>query len=82
MEDDNIQRYRSIDRIYTTGEIARIWEVSIKSVIKCIDSGHLKAVRFTTKGFRRVSNSDLVDCMVNHNIPLNGLDRYVRERED
>lgn len=78
---EDIKRYRLIERAYTTGEIACIWGVSVQSVKKCIDEGYLRAFTLPQSGWRRVANSELVDVMIAHNIPLSGLDRYVHERK-
>ena len=60
--------------VYTTGEVARICNVSQQTVIRCFDSGKLKGFRVPGSRFRRIPRESLIQFMREHNIPLDRLD--------
>lgn len=55
--------------LYTTGEIARLCQVTKRTVIKWIDSGKLKAHRLPGGRHRRVAARDLAEFMKGYGIP-------------
>ena len=56
-------------RFLTTGEIAKICEVSPKTVIAWIERKQLQSFRIG-KGPRKVTLSDLFDFLVSRNFPV------------
>ncbi|MGR3310500.1 MAG: response regulator [Candidatus Brocadiales bacterium] len=56
--------------IFTTGEVARICNVSSPTVIKWVDSGMLKGFRIPGSKARRVARKDLLVLMNEHGMPL------------
>jgi excisionase family DNA binding protein len=63
---------------YTTGEIARLCQVTKRTVITWIDSGKLKGYRMPGGGHRRVAAADLLAFMKGHGIP--DLERHLPRR--
>ncbi|HHT9125223.1 MAG TPA: response regulator [Candidatus Brocadiia bacterium] len=59
--------------VLTSGEVARICNVSSPTVIKWIDSGMLKGFRIPGSKARRVARKDLLAFMVEHGMPLENL---------
>ena len=63
---------------YTTGDVARICNVTKRTVIKWIDGGKLKGYRIPGSTHRRVSASSLREFLRAHKIP--NYDSLVRRR--
>jgi two-component system, OmpR family, response regulator RpaA len=63
---------------YTTGDIARLCQVTKRTVITWIDSGKLKGYRIPGGRHRRVAAADLATFMKSHGIP--DLERYLPRR--
>lgn len=63
---------------YTTGDIARLCQVTKRTVITWIDSGKLKGYRIPGGRHRRVAAPDLVAFMKGHGIP--DLERHLPRR--
>lgn len=63
---------------YTTGEIARLCQVTKRTVITWIDAGRLKGFRIPGGRHRRVAAPDLADFMKLHAIP--DLERHLPRR--
>lgn len=63
---------------YTTGEIARLCQVTKRTVITWIDGGRLKGFRIPGGRHRRVAARDLAAFMKSHGIP--DLDRHLPRR--
>lgn len=61
-------------RSLSTGEVAKITQSSVQSVIRWIDTGMLKAWRVPGSRFRRVEEGNLRAFMARHNIPLEYLE--------
>ncbi len=59
--------------VYTTGEVARICNVSQQTVIRCFDSGRLKGFRVPGSRFRRIPRDALIQFMKENDIPLDKL---------
>jgi len=66
--------------IYTTGEVARICNVTIRTVIKWFESGELKGFKIPNSRDRRIPREDLIVFMEKHNIPLNQLNQDRKRR--
>ena len=60
--------------VFTTGEVARICNVTIRTVIRWIDSGRLKGYRIPGSRDRRVTRRELVRFLRRHDLPLGPLD--------
>jgi excisionase family DNA binding protein len=63
---------------YTTGEIARLCQVTKRTVITWIDGGRLKGFRIPGGRHRRVAARDLAAFMKSHGIP--DLERHLPRR--
>ena len=63
---------------HTTGEIARLCQVTKRTVITWIDSGKLKGYRIPGGRHRRVTPADLAEFMKGHGIP--DLERFLPRR--
>lgn len=63
---------------YTTGDIARLCQVTKRTVITWIDSGKLKAYRIPGGRHRRVTAADLAEFMKGHGLP--NLERLLPRR--
>jgi len=63
---------------YTTGEIARLCQVTKRTVITWIDGGRLKGFRIPGGRHRRVAAPDLAAFMKRHEIP--DLERHLPRR--
>lgn len=66
--------------VLTTGEVARICNVTIRTVIKWFDSGELKGFRIPNSRDRRIPRENLIEFMKKHGIPLNQMDVDNRKR--
>jgi len=60
--------------IYTTGEVARICNISQQTVIRCFDSGRLRGFRVPGSRFRRIPRDALIQFMRENKIPLQHLE--------
>ncbi|MBI4880636.1 MAG: response regulator [Planctomycetes bacterium] len=61
--------------VFTTGEVARLCNVTIRTVIRWVDSGALKGYRIPGSRDRRVPRSNLIEFMTAHQVPLGSLER-------
>ena len=61
-------------RKFTTGQVARICDVTPQTAAKWIDSGELKGYRIPGGNDRRVSRASLITFLKKHGMPLRGLD--------
>ena len=60
--------------VFTTGEVARICNLSQQTVIRNFDSGRLKGFRVPGSRFRRIPRDSLIQFMKEHGIPLDRLE--------
>lgn len=67
-------------QVFTTGEVARICNVTIRTVIRWIDRGELEAYRIPGRRDRRVQRSDLIAFLKKHGLPLGPLAAQARRR--
>lgn len=67
-------------KVYTTGEVARICNISQQTVIRCFDTGRLKGFRVPGSKFRRIPFESLVAFMKENDIPLGDLERAEKKR--
>lgn len=74
-QNDNGQRDRWVDKqIFTTGEAAKICNVSQQTIIRCFDSGRLHGFRVPGSKFRRIPRRDLIRFMQENDIPVTALE--------
>jgi len=59
--------------VYTTGEAARICNLSQQTIIRCFDSGRMRGFRVPGSKFRRIPHDSLLQFMKDNDIPLEGL---------
>jgi len=67
-------------KVFTTGEVARICNVTIRTVIKWFDSGELKGFKIPNSRDRRIPRENLLEFMQKHGIPIQQLDLDNRKR--
>ena len=60
--------------VFTTGEVARICNISQQTVIRCFDSGRLRGFRVPNSKFRRIPREALIEFMKANNIPVDQLE--------
>jgi excisionase family DNA binding protein len=64
--------------VFTTGEAARICNISQQTIIRNFDTGRLRGFRVPGSKFRRIPRSCLVEFMREHRIPLGDLEHATR----
>jgi len=74
----NSDRHRPVNlrekAVFTTGEVAKICNVSQQTIIRCFDSGRLKGFRVPGSKFRRIPLECLRTFMRENDIPFEKLD--------
>ncbi len=56
--------------VLTTGDVAKLCHVTIRTVIKWFEKGHLKGYKIPGSRDRRFARSDVIEFMKGHGIPL------------
>lgn len=69
----------SRNKVYTTGEAAKICKVSQQTIIRCFDNGTLKGFRVPGSRFRRIPRADLYSFMRANGIPTDALESGKRK---
>jgi two-component system OmpR family response regulator len=69
----------SRNKVYTTGEAAKICKVSQQTIIRCFDNGSLKGFRVPGSRFRRIPRADLYSFMRANGIPTDALESGKRK---
>lgn len=64
--------------VFTTGEVARVCNISQQTVIRCFDTGRLQGFRVPGSRFRRIPREQLLLFMRENGIPLGNLDRTIK----
>ncbi len=64
----------SAKQVFTTGEAAKVCNVSQQTIIRCFDSGRLQGFKVPGSRFRRIPRAELVRFMHTNNIPLERLE--------
>ena len=64
--------------VFTTGEAARICNISQQTIIRCFDDGRLAGFRVPGSRFRRIPRNCLIKFMRDHRIPLGDLEHAAR----
>jgi excisionase family DNA binding protein len=65
--------------VFTTGEAAKICNVSQQTIIRCFDSGQLKGFRVPGSRFRRIPRDILFKFMKDNGIPTDALESGKRK---
>lgn len=60
-------------RIFTTGEAAKVCNVSQQTIIRCFDSGRITGFKVPGSKFRRIPREELIRFMRENSIPLSRL---------
>jgi excisionase family DNA binding protein len=60
--------------VLTTGEVAKLCHVTIRTVIKWFEKGHLKGYKIPGSRDRRFARADVLTFMKEHGIPLTDRD--------
>lgn len=58
------------EKLFTTGEAAKLCKVSQQTIIRCFDSGDLQGFRVPGSRFRQIPREYLVKFMIKHGIPV------------
>lgn len=61
-------------KIFTTGEAAKVCNVSQQTIIRCFDSGRLDGYRVPGSRFRRIPRQDLLAFMKKNGIPAEAIE--------
>jgi len=64
-----------MEKPFTTGEAAKICNVSQQTIIRCFDSGALKGFRVPGSRFRRIPRDILYRFMKDSDIPTDGFEQ-------
>ncbi len=70
---------RTMKTVFTTGEAAKICNVSQQTIIRCFDSGQLKGFRVPGSRFRRIPRDVLYKFMKDNGIPTDALESGKRK---
>ncbi|RMH28709.1 MAG: response regulator [Planctomycetota bacterium] len=60
--------------VFTTGEAAKLCNVSQQTIIRCFDSGRLEGFRVPGSRFRRIPRAELIRFMQKNGIPTDALE--------
>jgi len=61
-------------QVFTTGEAAKICNVSQQTIIRCFDSGRLHGFKVPGSRFRRIPRAELIRFMQQNNMDLDRMD--------
>ena len=62
-----------VKKLYTTGEVAKICNLSQQTVIRCFDAGRVEGFRIPGSKFRRIPHDSLIKFMQSNDIPIDTL---------
>lgn len=74
MADTGVPESIATKRVFTTGEVAEICNISQQTVIRCFDAGRLRGFRVPGSRFRRIPRENLIQFMKENAIPLERLE--------
>ena len=60
--------------VFTTGEAARVCNVSQQTIIRCFDSGRLQGFKVPGSRFRRIPRAELIRFMQQNNMDMDRLE--------
>lgn len=69
----------AVKTVFTTGEAAKICEVSQQTIIRCFDTGQLNGFRVPGSKFRRIPRAELFKFMRDNGIPTGALESGKRK---
>jgi len=61
-------------KAFTTGEVAKLCNVTINTVVKWFETGQLKGYKVPSSGARRIPREELIKFMKKHGIPTGELE--------
>jgi excisionase family DNA binding protein len=64
-----------VKQVFSTGEAAKLCNVSLQTIIRCFDSGKLKGFHVPGSRFRRIPRDELVRFMRENGIPTEALEK-------
>lgn len=73
-------RRRKDRDVFTTGEVAKLCSVTIRTVINWFETGRLKGYKIPGSTARRIPRESLVEFMRAHDMPLGDLEPQQRRR--
>jgi len=59
--------------LFSTGEVAKICNLSLQTIIRCFDAGKVKGFRLPRSGFRKIPRASLLQFMKENGIPTETL---------
>ena len=62
-----------VKKLYTTGEVAKICNLSQQTIIRCFDAGRVEGFRIPGSKFRRIPHESLIKFMQSNDIPIDSL---------
>ncbi len=62
-----------VKKLYTTGEVAKICNLSQQTIIRCFDAGRVEGFRIPGSKFRRIPHESLIKFMQSNDIPIDAL---------
>lgn len=68
-------------RVFTTGQVAKICQVSHRTVAQWFDAGRLKGYRIPGSRDRRIPEEQLIKFLGDHGMPLDLIRQYDAELE-
>jgi len=66
--------------VFTTGQVARLCRVTIRTVIKWFEHGHLEGYKIPGSRDRRFARDKVIEFMRAHGIPLDGVEAQLSTR--
>lgn len=64
-----------VKQVFSTGEAAKLCNVSLQTIIRCFDSGKLKGFHVPGSRFRRIPRDELLRFMRENGIPTDALEK-------
>jgi two-component system, OmpR family, response regulator RpaA len=62
--------------VFTTGQAAKLCNVSLRTVNKWVDSGRLRGYRIPGSLYRRIPRNNLIIFLKDHDMPLGELAEF------
>jgi excisionase family DNA binding protein len=69
-----------MNEVLTTGQVAKLCNVTIRTVIKWFENGYLEGYRIPGSRDRRFERAKVIEFMRKHSIPLGALDQQLSPR--
>ena len=82
MTENSIPGYlRSVGKVYTTGEAARVCYLSSSTITKFFDGGEIEGYKVPGSKDRRIPHKNLLKFMCDNKTPFDELEYLLRERK-